>query len=118
MLVSPAALSRQAEGTNIPTEAIVPLTDWVWNVDRRKQWQNALSQWQAKENIAVLVELPPASTPQAVLLAEGLPQLIWVADSGRPRMHETRKQLETLRHAKCRLAGAVLNHEPDKAFSL
>ncbi|HMP84990.1 MAG TPA: hypothetical protein PKA41_20050, partial [Verrucomicrobiota bacterium] len=62
--------------------------------------------------------LPPASSPESVLLAENLPQVVWLADSGKARVRETRRQLETLRHAKCRLAGAVLNHEPEPAFTL
>jgi Mrp family chromosome partitioning ATPase len=84
----------------------------VWNLERRKQWQSALMQWRSIESLVLLVELPPASVPEAVLLAENLPQLIWLVDSGKARARETRQQLETLRHARCRLVGAVLNHEP------
>jgi Mrp family chromosome partitioning ATPase len=68
--------------------------------------------------MVLLVELPPASVPEAVLLAENLPQLIWLVDSGKPRARATREQLETLRHAKCRLVGAVLNHEPKSVLHL
>ncbi len=67
---------------------------------------------------AMELELPPASVPEAVLLAEGLPQLLWLVDSGKPRARATREQLETLRHAKCRLVGAVLNHEPKPVLQL
>lgn len=118
VLASPADVERQFAGANVPAVAHVPLTGWVWNLERRRQWQGALAQWQAVDDLVLLVELPPASSPEAVLLAENLPQLLWLADSGRARTRETRQQLETLRHAKCRLVGAVLNHEPRAAFNL
>ena len=47
-----------------------------------------------------------------------LPQLLWLVDSGKPHAKATREQLETLRHAKCRLVGAVLNHEPKSVLHL
>ena len=117
-LAFPAEVARQLTGPNAPPVAHIPLPGWVWSLDRRKQWQNALSQWRAVENLVLLVELPPASVPEAVLLAESLPQLIWLVDSGQPHGRETRQQLETLRHAKCRLVGAVLNHEPAPVLEL
>ncbi len=58
-----------------------------------------------------LVELPAITCPEAVLLAENLPQLIWLARSGEVGTVETRKHLETLRHAGCNLVGAALNCE-------
>jgi Mrp family chromosome partitioning ATPase len=66
----------------------------------------------------LLVELPPASVPEAVLLAENLPQIVWLVDSGKPQIRETKEQLDMLRHAKCRIVGAVLNHEPDPIIKL
>jgi hypothetical protein len=97
-------------------EAHIPLPGKVWDLAHRKEWQNALAQMSRMDNLVLLVELPPASLPEAVLLAESLPQLIWLADSGKASVRETRQQLETLRHAKCRLVGAVLNHEPKPIF--
>jgi hypothetical protein len=118
VLASPANVARQFAGANVPAVARVPLAGWVWNLERRKQWQSAMAQWQAVDDLVLLVELPPASAPEAVLLAESLPRVLWLVGSGQPRTRETRQQLETLRHAKCRLAGAVLNHEPEPVFSL
>jgi len=40
-----------------------------------------------------------------------LPNLIWLSDCGKADATETRAQLETLRHARCNLVGAVLNRE-------
>ncbi len=100
------------------TEAHIPLPGKVWDLAHRKEWQNSLAQLRRMDNLVLLVELPPASLPEAVLLAESLPQLIWLTDSGKASVRETRQQLQTLRHAKCRLVGAVLNHEPKPIFEL
>ena len=117
-LAFPAEVSQKFSGPNALPSAHIALPGWVWNLERRKQFQRALAHWRMLDNMVLLVELPPASVPEAVLLAENLPQLIWLADSGRPRARDTRQQLETLRHARCRLVGAVLNHEPKPVFQL
>ncbi len=90
----------------------IPLPGWVWNLERRKQWQSALEEWRKIENIVILVELPPASLPEAILLAEEIPNVLWLTDSRSSSAAETRAQLETLRSARCNLIGAVLNHAP------
>lgn len=117
-LAFPADVSQKFIGPNAVPSAHIALPGWVWNLERRKQFQRALAHWRSLESMVLLVELPPASVPEAVLLAENLPQLIWLADSGKPRARATREQLETLRHAKCRLVGAVLNHEPKPVLEL
>jgi protein involved in polysaccharide export with SLBB domain/capsular polysaccharide biosynthesis protein len=94
----------------------IPLPGWAWNLERRKQWQAAMENWGRIDNLVLLVELPPASEPESILLAEKLPQLIWLADSGKVTSKETRKHMETLRHANCNLVGAVVNREPDSFF--
>ena len=112
ILSTPAEVTQRLIGPNPQPVVQIPLPGWVWNLDRRKQWQAALQHWRKIDNIAIIVELPPASMPETVLLAENLPNLIWLADSGKAPARTTIEQLETLRHAKCRLAGAVLNHAP------
>jgi len=98
--------------------AHIPLPGKVWDLAHRKEWETTLAHLQRMDNLVLLVELPPASQPEAVLLAESLPQVIWLADSGKAGVRDTRQQLQTLRHAKCRLVGAVLNHEPKPVFDL
>jgi len=117
-LVFPADISQKLTSPNSPPVAHIALPGWVWNLERRKQWASALTQWRQVDNLVLLVELPPASMPEAILLAENLPQLVWLVDSGKAHAKETRRQLQTLRHAKCRLVGAVLNHEPVPVFEL
>lgn len=113
VLASPAEVTEKLIGPNSQPLVHIPLPGWVWNLDRRKQWKAALGHWSQIDNIVILVELPPASQPEAVLLGENLPNVIWLADSGRAQAARTRTELETLRHARCNLVGAVLNHEPD-----
>jgi protein involved in polysaccharide export with SLBB domain len=112
VLAFPFQAARQLSDPKTHSIVQIPLPGWVWNLERRQQWQSALAEWQNIENLVFLVELPPASEPEAVLLAENVPQLIWLCQSGKVTVSEVRSQLETLRHAGCNLVGAVLNHEP------
>jgi protein involved in polysaccharide export with SLBB domain len=112
VLQTPAKVTEQLNDPNSQPVVHIPLPGWVWNLERRKQWHSALDQWQKMDNLVILVELPPASQPESVLLAENLPQLIWLTGSGMADAADTISQLETLRHARCNLVGAVLNQAP------
>jgi hypothetical protein len=96
----------------------IQLPGLVWDLERRIQFQQELEKWQNIPHAVVLVDLPPASLPEAILLAENLPQVLWLVDSGKSHARETRLHLETLRHARCKLVGAVLNHEPEPLIKL
>jgi hypothetical protein len=111
-LSAPGQVAEKLLGANRQPIVHIPLPGWVWNLERRKQWQEALDDWRKIDNIVILVELPPSSVAESVLLAENLPNLIWLVESGKSDATETRMQLETLRHARCNLVGAVLNREP------
>ena len=111
VLAFPAHVTKQLTDPSSQSVVHIPLPGWVWNLERRRQWQDALANWQEIENLVLLVELPPASEPESVLLAEKLPQVIWLSDSGKATVAETRMHLETLRHAGCNMVGAVLNRE-------
>ncbi len=109
VLTTPDEVTQKLIGPNPEPVVEIPLPGWVWNLERRKQWQSALHNWSQIDNIALLVELPPASLPETVLLAQNLPNVIWLADGEKATAVKTREQLETLRNARCHLAGAVLN---------
>jgi len=96
----------------------VQLPGLVWDLERRIEFQQELEKWQSVPYAVVLVDLPPASLPEAILLAENLPQVLWLVDSGKSHARETRLHLETLRHARCKLVGAVLNHELEPLITL
>jgi uncharacterized protein involved in exopolysaccharide biosynthesis len=115
VLAFPAQVTEKLLDQNAERAICIPLPEWVWNLDRRRQWRSALESWSSVENLVMLIELPPASMPESVLLAENLPQLIWLTGSGMARTAETQLHLETLRHAGCNLVGAVLNREPSHA---
>jgi protein involved in polysaccharide export with SLBB domain/uncharacterized protein involved in exopolysaccharide biosynthesis len=115
-LAFPSPTMESLDDANGQSIVHIPLPGWVWNLDRRRQWENALKNWQKIPNLVLLVELPPASEPESVLLAEKLPRIIWLADSGKASLNETRSALETLRHAGCNMVGAVLNREPRESL--
>lgn len=108
-LPSPLEVEHKLVGPQSQPVVHIPLPGWVWNLDRRKQWQSALDQWRKIDNVVILIELPPASVSETVLLAEELPNLVWLSESGSSKADETRAQLEVLRSARCKLVGAVLN---------
>lgn len=112
VLSSPAQVTEKLTGPNSQPMVHIPLPGWVWNLERRKQWREALNQWRQIDNLVIFVELPPASVPEAVLLGSNLPNMLWLSQSGAASASETQAQLETLRHARCNLVGAVLNKEP------
>jgi protein involved in polysaccharide export with SLBB domain/capsular polysaccharide biosynthesis protein len=110
-LTSPRKVADQLAEPDAPPMVHIPLPGWVWNLERRKQWLEALQCWRRIENLVILVELPPAGVAESVLLGSSLPNLLWLTRSGSSNAGETREQLETLRNARCRLAGAVINRE-------
>ena len=112
VLASPDQVTQKLTGPNSQPVVHIPLPGWVWNLERRKQWREALNQWRQIDNLVIFVELPPASVPEAVLLGSNLPNMLWLSQSGAARATDTVAQLETLRHARCHLVGAVLNKEP------
>jgi protein involved in polysaccharide export with SLBB domain/capsular polysaccharide biosynthesis protein len=114
VLASPAQVTEKLTDPNARPVVHIPLPGWVWNLERRKQWRDALKHWRQIENLVIFVELPPASVPEAVLLGANLPNLVWLTSSGKADAAETRAQLDTLRNARCNLVGAVLNRAPSK----
>jgi len=115
-LSSPAQITDRLTDPNSQPVVHIPLPGWVWNRERRQQWHEALNQWRKIENIVILVELPPADVPETVLLGSSLPNLVWLAQSGEAQASRTREQLETLRHARCNLVGAVFNRETTRSL--
>lgn len=110
-LSAPGRILEQLTSTDCPSRIDLPLSGWVWDLERRRQWQSALEVWSAVEHVVIFVELPPASATETVLLAENIPNILWVVDGNRSDATETRVELENLRFARCNLVGAVLNRE-------
>ena len=117
MLSTPGKVAEQLEDPNCQSLVHIPLPGWVWSLERRKQWQKALESWKDIDNLVIFVELPPACEQESVLLAEHLPQCLWLTGSGMADSAETAAHIETLRAARCNLVGAVLNHAPPPFLS-
>jgi protein involved in polysaccharide export with SLBB domain/capsular polysaccharide biosynthesis protein len=111
VLSTPSKVVEQLTGPECARQVNIPFPGWVWNLERRQLWRSALEAWRAIEQIVILVELPPASVAGGVLLAETVPNLLWLAASERSDATETLGDLETLRDARCNLVGAGLNRE-------
>jgi protein involved in polysaccharide export with SLBB domain/capsular polysaccharide biosynthesis protein len=109
VLSQPGDVTERLTGPDSQPVVHIPLPGWVWNLERRIQWGEALNHWRQIDNLVILVELPPASVAEAVLLGSNLPNIVWLTESGSAGAAETRQQLETLRDARCNLVGAVLN---------
>ena len=114
------------EGPLIPaqvTRALVPasqqlalqisLPGWIWSLENRFQWQQALEQSTTVPNLVVFVDLPPASEPEALLLANSFPNIIWLCGRDMATGPETRSQLELLNCSQSHVAGAVFNLAAD-----
>jgi protein involved in polysaccharide export with SLBB domain len=111
ILTTPSQVTQQLTGHDPQQFVHIPLPGWVWNLERRKQWQGALSQWKRIEHVVIFVELPPASMPEAILLAMKLPNVIWLCRSGKARSSQTRACIQTLRDARVNLVGCVMNKD-------
>lgn len=117
ILSSPAEVTQRLLAAEGPPVVHIPLPGWVWSLERRKEWLAALNHWRGVDNLVILVELPPASVAESVLLAQNLPNLVWLTDATKADAAETSAQLETLRQARCNIVGAVMNRhdEPEPA---
>jgi len=86
--------------------------DWVWDAEQRLKLDSALNLWSRHRGGVIFVELPPASRPETLLIAERLPQILWVGSSGSSIGSSITEQLSIYRHAGCKLLGAMLDHAP------
>jgi protein involved in polysaccharide export with SLBB domain/capsular polysaccharide biosynthesis protein len=111
VLSTPGQIVEKLTSAECPPVVSIPLPGWVWNLERRRQWRAALEAWRVIDHVVIFVELPPASLTESVLLAENIPNLLWLVDSNKSDAEETLIELETLRDASCNLVGAVLNRE-------
>jgi len=110
-LSTPGQIAEQLTSEECPPVVSVPLPGGIWNLERRKQWRQAFESWRVIDHLVILVELPPAFAAESVLLAEAIPNLIWLVNDGQTGATETLVDLETLRGANCNLVGAVFNRE-------
>ncbi len=86
--------------------------EWQWTPEQRQQWQAALAHWRTLTGVVVLIELPAVEQPEALLIAEQLPNLIWAGSSGSCLVQKVQDTLRMYRDAGCRLVAALLDRAP------
>jgi protein involved in polysaccharide export with SLBB domain len=72
-------------------------------------WERAFSTWQHEENALVLVELPPATTADALVYSSGVPNVLWLGAARVADSETTTRCVNSLRNSGCHLIGAALN---------
>lgn len=86
--------------------------EWVWSAPQRQQWQAAMALWRSSPEVVVLMTLPSVEEPEALLLAEKLPNLLWAGRSGGTQVRRVGETLRMYRDSGCRLIASVLDHAP------
>ena len=86
---------------------------WQWTPEQRQQWQAALAHWRMLTGVVILIELPDVEQPEALLIAEQLPNLIWAGSSGTCLVQKVQDTLRMYRDAGCRLVAALLDRAPE-----
>ncbi len=72
-------------------------------------WEHAFATWQHEKNALVLVELPPATTADALVYSAGVPNVLWLGGANVADSKTTTRCVNSLRNSGCHLIGAALN---------
>jgi protein involved in polysaccharide export with SLBB domain len=72
-------------------------------------WERAFATWQHEKNALVLVELPPATTADALVYSAGVPNVLWLSGANVADSKITSRCVDSLRNSGCHLIGAALN---------
>ena len=111
-LATPEILVRHfREQPGVPLELRYDAS-WKWSLENRAGWQRALEAWRQIPSLILLIELPAMIGLDAVLAAELMPAVVWVAASGESQQNELAQTLETVEAGEVTLAAAALNREP------
>jgi len=106
--------ARISEAVRLPpaVRSEVQLSASELTLELRAQWRDALQQAEQEPRLVLIADLPPATSQQGVLLAESVPNLLWVAECGRSRFAETAAGIALLKDSRCNLVGAIMNTIP------
>ena len=111
-LAAPEILVRHLrEQPGVPLELRYDAT-WQWNLENRAGWLRMLEVSSSIPSLILLVELPAMIGLDAVLAAELMPAIVWVAASGESQQNELAQTLETVEAGEVALVAAALNREP------
>lgn len=109
-LRDPVAVMRQLGDKNARVQLLIT-EGWHWNLAHRKAWHAAVKCWNEIPGCLVFLELPPAADAEAVLLAEQVTDLFWLAVPTRQTATTTADQLQILRDSTVNLVGSILNKD-------
>jgi protein involved in polysaccharide export with SLBB domain/capsular polysaccharide biosynthesis protein len=111
-LATPELVARRLrERPGVPLDLLFDGA-WAWTLENRAKWQRAFEAWRQIPVLALLVELPSTPGFDAVLAAELMPAVVWVAASGRSQQGDLASAIENLKAGEVALSAAVLNREP------
>jgi len=108
-LTAPADVTLELMSASPHSNLHLALPESVRSLAWREQWRDAFQKWNQHDNLIVFAELPPASAEEGILLSENLSKVVWLAGKDMPTVADTRSQLETLKHCRCEVVGAVFN---------
>lgn len=111
-LRNPARVLELLRHSQPPEARLAPADDFEWTPAWRELWRAALEIWAVEPALAVLVELPPAARTDSLLLAETLPALFWLSDSGHLRRRDLAPALDTIRGSGLPITASFLNRVP------
>ena len=106
-LFTPQAACEQSG--NIARYALVSN---IGNVALQKNWERAFAAWQNEHDAVVLIELPAATTADALLLSPAVPNVLWLGAANVAEAQITVTCVNSLRNTGCNLIGAALNMCP------
>ncbi|MCX6855687.1 MAG: SLBB domain-containing protein [Verrucomicrobia bacterium] len=86
---------------------------WTWDTTQRRQWALAIARWRRLTNTLILIVLPSMHEPEALVISESLPNLLWTASSAGSLVSRVQDALFLYKHAGCRLVAALLEHAPN-----
>lgn len=89
---------------------------WRWTREHRQQWLAACNAWKGLRSLVVLVELPEVSSPDSLLFAESLPNLLWLS-AEKEDSAAVRVCTEALHATRCRVIGSAFLRGPGPANS-
>lgn len=111
-LQDPTVVTQRLERTHAARVILTIPSDWQWDSEQRGHWILALREWQKLPRLALFLELPPARRLDTLLLAETLPQLLWLSRSGASDQDEVKEVIRTLKSGDGRVSGVLANWVP------